>query len=51
MVFGPSSYTLGSGMFGMEAESLLVMRGSRQPTEVEHQGKYMAVVVKKLAQA
>lgn len=56
MVFGPSSYTLGSGMFGMEAESLLVMRGSRQATEVElalaeHQGKYMAVVVKKLAQA
>ncbi|XP_047045959.1 probable NAD(P)H dehydrogenase (quinone) FQR1-like 1 [Lolium rigidum] len=64
MLFVPIGYTFGSGMFNMDdirggspyGAGVFAGDGSRQPSEAElalaeHQGKYMAAFVKKLAQA
>ncbi|WCJ30964.1 NAD(P)H dehydrogenase (quinone) [Euphorbia peplus] len=64
MLFVPIGYTFGAGMFKMDSirggspygAGVFAGDGSRQPTEselalAEHQGKYMAAIVKKLAQA
>ncbi|KAM7520229.1 hypothetical protein LguiB_019191 [Lonicera macranthoides] len=64
MLFVPIGYTFGAGMFSMESirggspygAGVFAGDGTREPTETElalaeHQGKYMAAVVKKLAQA
>lgn len=64
MLFVPIGYTFGSGMFKMDeirggspyGAGVFAGDGSRQPSETElalaeHQGKYMASIVKKLAQA
>ncbi|GJN20700.1 hypothetical protein PR202_gb08107 [Eleusine coracana subsp. coracana] len=62
MLFVPIGYTFGSGMFKMDdirggspyGAGVFAGDGSRQPSETElalgeHQGKYMASIVKKLA--
>ncbi|AQK65362.1 putative NAD(P)H dehydrogenase (quinone) FQR1-like 2 [Zea mays] len=62
MLFVPIGYTFGSGMFDMDGirggspygAGVFAGDGSRQPSETElalaeHQGKYMASIVKKLA--
>lgn len=62
MLFVPIGYTFGSGMFDMDgirggnpySVRVFAGDGSRQPSETElalaeHQGKYMASIVKKLA--
>ncbi|KAJ1295478.1 hypothetical protein BS78_01G227600 [Paspalum vaginatum] len=62
MLFVPIGYTFGSGMFEMDdirggspyGSGVFAGDGSRQPSETElaiaeHQGKYMASIVKKLA--
>ncbi|KAG0549427.1 hypothetical protein BDA96_01G255000 [Sorghum bicolor] len=62
MLFVPIGYTFGSGMFNMDdirggspyGAGVFAGDGSRQPSETElalaeHQGKYMASIVKKLA--
>ncbi|XP_004300607.1 PREDICTED: probable NAD(P)H dehydrogenase (quinone) FQR1-like 2 [Fragaria vesca subsp. vesca] len=62
MLFVPIGYTFGAGMFKMDSvrggspygAGVFAGDGSRQPSETElglaeHQGKYMAAVVKKLA--
>lgn len=64
MLFVPIGYTFGAGMFKIDTirggspfgAGVFAGDGTRQPTETElalaeHQGKYMAGVVKKLAQA
>lgn len=64
MLFVPIGYTFGAGMFEMDSirggspygAGVYAGDGSREPTESElalseHQGKYMAAIVKKLAQA
>ncbi|EEF37230.1 probable NAD(P)H dehydrogenase (quinone) FQR1-like 2 [Ricinus communis] len=64
MLFVPIGYTFGAGMFKMDSirggspygAGVYAGDGSREPTELElalaeHQGKYMATVVKRLAQA
>ncbi|KAK9948669.1 hypothetical protein M0R45_004234 [Rubus argutus] len=64
MLFVPIGYTFGAGMFKMDSirggspygAGVFAGDGSRRPSETElglaeHQGKYMAAVVKKLAQA
>lgn len=64
MLFVPIGYTFGSGMFKMDeirggspyGAGVFAGDGGRQPSETElalaeHQGKYMASIVKKLAQA
>ncbi|CAN0862018.1 Probable NAD(P)H dehydrogenase (quinone) FQR1-like 2 [Linum grandiflorum] len=62
MLFVPVGYTFGAGMFKMDSirggspygAGVYAGDGSRQPSETElalaeHQGKYMAIIVKKLA--
>lgn len=62
MLFVPIGYTFGAGMFKMDSirggspygAGVFAGDGTREPTETElalaeHQGKYMAAVVKKLA--
>lgn len=62
MLFVPIGYTFGAGMFKMDSirggapygAGTFSADGSRQPTDVElalaeHQGKYMAAVVKRLS--
>ena len=62
MLFVPVGYTFGAGMFKMDSirggtpygAGVFAGDGTREPTEAElalaeHQGKYMAGVVKKLA--
>ncbi|POO02589.1 Flavoprotein [Trema orientale] len=62
MLFVPIGYTFGAGMFKMDSirggspygAGVFAGDGTREPTEMElalaeHQGKYMAAVVKKLA--
>ncbi|CAM0145793.1 unnamed protein product [Urochloa decumbens] len=62
MLFVPIGYTFGAGMFNMDdirggspyGAGVFAGDGSRQPSETElalaeHQGKYMASIVKKLA--
>ncbi|XP_065876568.1 probable NAD(P)H dehydrogenase (quinone) FQR1-like 2 [Euphorbia lathyris] len=64
MLFVPIGYTFGAGMFKIDSirggspygAGIYAGDGSREPTEpelalAEHQGKYMAAMVKKLAQA
>ena len=64
MLFVPIGYTFGAGMFKMDSirggspygAGVFAGDGTRQPSETElalaeHQGKYMAAVVKRLAQA
>ncbi|KAK9285561.1 hypothetical protein L1049_024756 [Liquidambar formosana] len=64
MLFVPIGYTFGAGMFKMDTvrggspygAGVFAGDGTRGPTETElalaeHQGKYMAAVVKRLAQA
>ncbi|GKU99084.1 hypothetical protein SLE2022_361620 [Rubroshorea leprosula] len=64
MLFVPIGYTFGAGMFKMDSirggspygAGVYAGDGSREPTETElslaeHQGKYMAAVVKRLAEA
>ncbi|KAI3665509.1 hypothetical protein L6452_44136 [Arctium lappa] len=64
MLFVPVGYTFGAGMFKMDSirggtpygAGVFAGDGTREPTDTElalaeHQGKYMAGVVKKLAQA
>ncbi|KAJ4822939.1 hypothetical protein Tsubulata_000291 [Turnera subulata] len=64
MLFVPIGYTFGAGMFMMDSihggspygAGVYAGDGSREPNETElalaeHQGKYMATVVKRLAQA
>ncbi|KAF2322657.1 hypothetical protein GH714_027084 [Hevea brasiliensis] len=64
MLFVPVGYTFGAGMFKMDSirggspygAGVYAGDGSREPSEselalAEHHGKYMATVVKKLAQA
>lgn len=64
MLFVPIGYTFGAGMFKMDSvrggspygAGVFAGDGTRGPSETElalaeHQGKYMAAVVKKLAQA
>lgn len=64
MLFVPIGYTFGAGMFTMDSirggspygAGVYAGDGSREPNETElalaeHQGKYMATVVKRLAQA
>ncbi|KAK3033836.1 hypothetical protein RJ639_034254 [Escallonia herrerae] len=64
MLFVPIGYTFGAGMFKLDSirggspygAGVFAGDGTREPTETElalaeHQGKYMAGVVKKLAQA
>ncbi|KAJ9128624.1 hypothetical protein P3X46_034681 [Hevea brasiliensis] len=64
MLFVPVGYTFGAGMFKIDSirggspygAGVYAGDGSREPSEselalAEHQGKYMATVVKKLAQA
>ncbi|XP_050208107.1 probable NAD(P)H dehydrogenase (quinone) FQR1-like 2 [Mercurialis annua] len=64
MLFVPIGYTFGAGMFKMDSirggspygAGVYAGDGSREATELElalaeHQGKYMATVVKRLAQA
>ncbi|XWS33729.1 hypothetical protein CRYUN_Cryun22dG0108500 [Craigia yunnanensis] len=64
MLFVPIGYTFGAGMFKMDSirggspygAGVYAGDGTREPTETElalaeHQGKYMAGVVKKLSQA
>ncbi|XP_077247961.1 putative NAD(P)H dehydrogenase (quinone) FQR1-like 2 isoform X1 [Tasmannia lanceolata] len=64
MLFVPIGYTFGAGMFKMDTirggspygAGVFAGDGTREPTETElalaeHQGKYMAAVVKRLAQA
>ncbi|KAL9229437.1 hypothetical protein vseg_004903 [Gypsophila vaccaria] len=63
MLFVPIGYTFGAGMFKMDSirggspygAGVFAGDGTRQPTDTElalaeHQGKYMAAVVKRLAQ-
>ncbi|KAL3525420.1 hypothetical protein ACH5RR_013792 [Cinchona calisaya] len=63
MLYVPIGYTFGAGMFKMDSlrggspygAGVFAGDGTREPTETElalaeHQGKYMAAVVKKLAQ-
>lgn len=63
MLFVPIGYTFGAGMFKMDCirggspygAGVFAGDGTREPTETElalaeHQGKYMAAIVKKLAQ-
>lgn len=63
MLFVPIGYTFGAGMFMMDSvrggspygAGVFAGDGLREPTETElalaeHQGKYMAALVKKLAQ-
>ncbi|CDP02809.1 unnamed protein product [Coffea canephora] len=63
MLYVPIGYTFGAGMFKMDSlrggsaygAGVFAGDGTRQPTEIElalaeHQGKYMAAVLKKLAQ-
>lgn len=63
MLFVPIGYTFGAGMFKMDSirggtpygAGVFAGDGSRQPTETElalaeHQGKYMASVVKRLSE-
>ncbi|THG04955.1 hypothetical protein TEA_012177 [Camellia sinensis var. sinensis] len=62
MLFVPIGYTFGAGMFKMDSirggspygAGVFAGDGTREPTETElalaeHQGKYMAAVVKRLA--
>ncbi|XP_077247870.1 putative NAD(P)H dehydrogenase (quinone) FQR1-like 2 [Tasmannia lanceolata] len=64
MLFVPIGYTFGAGMFKMDTirggspygAGVFAGDGTREPTETElalaeHQGKYMAAIVKRLAQA
>eukprot|EP00268_Persea_americana_P054405 TRINITY_DN622_c0_g2_i1.p1 TRINITY_DN622_c0_g2~~TRINITY_DN622_c0_g2_i1.p1 ORF type:complete len:261 (+),score=67.03 TRINITY_DN622_c0_g2_i1:1093-1875(+) len=64
MLFVPIGYTFGAGMFKMDTirggspygAGVFAGDGTREPSETElalaeHQGKYMAAVVKRLAQA
>ena len=64
MLFVPIGYTFGAGMFKLDSirggspygAGVYAGDGTREPTETElalaeHQGKYMAGVVKKLSQA
>ncbi|CAI0473465.1 unnamed protein product [Linum tenue] len=64
MLFVPVGYTFGAGMFKMDSirggspygAGVFAGDGSRQPSETElalaeHQGKYMATIVKRLAHA
>lgn len=64
MLFVPIGYTFGAGMFKMDSirggspygAGVFAGDGTRQPSDTElalaeHQGKYMAAVVKRLAQA
>ncbi|OVA18661.1 NADPH-dependent FMN reductase [Macleaya cordata] len=64
MLFVPIGYTFGAGMFKMDSirggspygAGVFAGDGTREPSETElslaeHQGKYMAAVVKRLAQA
>lgn len=64
MLFVPIGYTFGAGMFKMDeirggspyGAGVFAGDGTRQPSEVElalaeHQGKYMASVVKRLVQS
>ncbi|XP_027360272.1 probable NAD(P)H dehydrogenase (quinone) FQR1-like 2 isoform X2 [Abrus precatorius] len=64
MLFVPVGYTFGPGMFKMDSirggspygAGVFAGDGTREPSETElalaeHQGKYMAVIVKKLAQS
>ncbi|OWM74530.1 hypothetical protein CDL15_Pgr005109 [Punica granatum] len=64
MLFVPIGYTFGAGMFKMDSirggspygAGVFAGDGTREPSETElalaeHQGKYMATVVKRLAQA
>ncbi|KAE8703806.1 putative NAD(P)H dehydrogenase (quinone) FQR1-like 2 [Hibiscus syriacus] len=64
MLFVPIGYTFGAGMFEMDSihggspygAGVYAGDGSREPTEAEldlaeHQGKYMAGIVKRLSQA
>ncbi|KDP31800.1 hypothetical protein JCGZ_12261 [Jatropha curcas] len=64
MLFVPVGYTFGAGMFKMDSirggtpygAGVYAGNGTREPSELElalaeHQGKYMAAVVKRLAQA
>lgn len=64
MLFVPIGYTFGAGMFTMDSirggspygAGMFAGDGTRQPSELElslaeHQGKYMAGIVKKLAQS
>lgn len=64
MLFVPVGYTFGASMFKMDSvrggspygAGVYAGDGTRQPTETElalaeHQGKYMAAIVKRLAQA
>ncbi|XP_062102352.1 probable NAD(P)H dehydrogenase (quinone) FQR1-like 2 [Humulus lupulus] len=64
MLFVPIGYTFGAGMFKMDSirggspygAGVFAGDGTREPTETElalaeHQGKYMAAVVKKLSSA
>lgn len=64
MLFVPIGYTFGAGMFKMDTvrggspygAGVFAGDGSREPSETElalaeHQGKYMAAVVKRLSQA
>lgn len=63
MLFVPIGYTFGAGMFKMESirggspygAGVFAGDGTREPTEAElalaeHQGKYMAAIVKRLAE-
>ena len=62
MLYVPIGYTFGAGMFKMDSirggspygAGVFAGDGTRQPTEVElafaeHQGKYMAALVKRFA--
>ena len=64
MLFVPIGYTFGAGMFKMDSirggspygAGVFAGDGSREPSETElalaeHQGKYMAAVVKRLGQS
>ncbi|KAF9612423.1 hypothetical protein IFM89_039456 [Coptis chinensis] len=64
MLFVPIGYTFGAGMFKMDSirggspygAGVYAGDGTREPSEIElalaeHQGKYMASIVKRLAQA
>lgn len=63
MLYVPIGYTFGAGMFKMDTirggspygAGVFSGDGSREPTETElalaeHQGKYMAMIVKRFAQ-
>lgn len=63
MLYVPVGYTFGAGMFNMESvrggspygAGAFSGDGTRQPSDTElalaeHQGKYMAVIVKRLSQ-